>query len=105
MVVVETGFARIIELTSQLMKTTGFSEDVRKLGGIDIPTIQKFINLWFSLSLDLHGNEISTNAASYFANGLKGRAQEEKWDDHVVTEPVYELDVTASGGRLDRRAI
>ena len=54
----------------------------RKLGGIDLPTIQKFINLWFSLSLDLHGNEISTNAASYFGNGLKGRAQEEKWDDH-----------------------
>ena len=70
------------------MKEAGFSEDVRKLGGIDLPTIQKFINLWFSLSLDLHGNEISTNAASYFANGLKGRAQEEKWDDHLVTEAV-----------------
>ena len=39
------------------------------------PTIQKYINLWFSLSLDLHGSEISTNAASYFANGLKGRAR------------------------------
>ena len=64
------------------MKEAGFSEDVRKLGGIDLATLQKFINLWFSLSLDLHGNEISTNAASYFANGLKGRAEEEKWDDH-----------------------
>jgi benzoyl-CoA 2,3-dioxygenase component B len=80
MFVGETGIARIIERTCQLLKGSGFSEDVRKLGGIDIPTIQKFINLWFSLSLDLHGNEISTNAASYFANGLKGRAQEEKWD-------------------------
>ena len=48
--------------------------------------IQKHINLWFSLSLDLHGNEISTNAAAYFANGLKGRAEEEKWDDHRVVE-------------------
>ena len=44
--------------------------------------IQKFINFWFSQSLDLHGNEVSTNAASYFANGLKGRAEEDKWDDH-----------------------
>ncbi len=88
MFVGETGVARIIERTCQLMKQAGFSEDVRKLGGIDLPTIQKFINLWFSLSLDLHGNEISTNAASYFANGLKGRAQEEKWDDHRVTERV-----------------
>ena len=68
------------------MKETGISEDVRKLGGIDLPMIQKFINLWFSLSLDLHGNEISTNAAAYFANGLKGRAEEEKWDEHRVIE-------------------
>ena len=86
MFVGETGVARIIERACQLMKEAGFSEDVRRLGGIDLPTIQRFINLWFSLSLDLHGNEISTNAASYFANGLKGRAQEEKWDDHVVTD-------------------
>jgi benzoyl-CoA 2,3-dioxygenase component B len=86
------------------MKSAGFSEDVRKQGGIDLPTIQKFINLWFSLSLDLHGNEISTNAASYFANGLKGRAQEEKWDDHRVTEKFYELEV-AGDGRLERKAI
>jgi benzoyl-CoA 2,3-epoxidase subunit B len=107
MFVGETGVARIVERTCQLMKQAGFSEDVRKLGGIDLPTIQKFINLWFSLSLDLHGNEISTNAASYFANGLKGRAQEEKWADHLVTDAFYELDVVASGseGRVERKAI
>jgi benzoyl-CoA 2,3-dioxygenase component B len=107
MFVGETGVGRIIERTCQLMKDAGFSEDVRALGGIDLPTVQKFINLWFSLSLDLHGNEISTNAASYFANGLKGRAQEEKWDDHVVSERYYELDVVAPGGqgRLERTAV
>ncbi len=107
MFVGETGVARIIERTCQLMKEGGFSGDVRKLGGIDLPTIQRFINLWFSLSLDLHGNEISTNAASYFANGLKGRAQEDKWDDHLVTEQFYHLDVpvAAGEGRLERKAI
>ena len=99
MFVGETGVARIIERACQLMKEGGFSGDVRKLGGIDLPTIQRFINLWFSLSLDLHGNEISTNAASYFANGLKGRAQEDKWDDHLVTEQFYHLDVPAAAGR------
>ena len=104
MFVGETGVARIIERACQLMKEAGFSGDVRKLGGIDLPTIQRFINLWFSLSLDLHGNEISTNAASYFANGLKGRAQEEKWDDHRVTEQVDELDVPAAGARRTPRA-
>jgi len=76
MFVGETGIARILERTSELLKESGYSEDVRKLGGIDLPTIQKHVNLWVSLSLDLHGGEVSSNAASYFANGLKGRAQE-----------------------------
>ena len=98
MFVGETGIARIVERTCQLLKESGFSEDVRKVGGIDIPTIQKFINLWFSLSLDLHGNEVSTNAASYFGNGLKGRAQEEKFADHHVGEADYELDVPNGNG-------
>jgi benzoyl-CoA 2,3-dioxygenase component B len=105
MFVGETGVGRILERACQLMKQSGYSEDVRKLGGIDIPTIQKHINLWFSRSLDLHGNEISNNAAAYFANGLKGRAQEAKWDDHVVAqETLYHLDVL-SDGQIDRRAI
>jgi benzoyl-CoA 2,3-dioxygenase component B len=104
MFVGETGVARIVERTCQLLKDTGFSEDVRKVGGIDLPTIQKFINLWFSLSLDLHGNEISTNAASYFSNGLKGRAQEEKWQDHTALETLYELELPANGG-LERKAV
>src|SRR5499427_1603333 len=93
MFVGETGVARILDRTCQLTKVAGFSGDVRKVGGIDLPTIQKFINLWFSLSLDLHGNEVSTNAASYFANGLKGRAYEDKWHDHAATEAMYELDM------------
>jgi benzoyl-CoA 2,3-dioxygenase component B len=104
MFVGETGVGRIIERACQLMKDSGFSEDVRKLGGIDLPMIQKFINLWFSLSLDLHGNEVSTNAASYFANGLKGRAYEEKWDDHSVTETLYELDMLSDAG-IERKHI
>ena len=70
---------------------------MRKLGGIDLATIQKHINLWFSLSLDLHGNEISTNAASYFANGLKGRAEEAKWDEHRVVETTYKLQTLNEG--------
>jgi hypothetical protein len=104
MFVGETGIARILERTCQLTKASGYSGDVRKLGGIDLETLQKFINLWFSLSLDLHGNEVSTNAASYFANGLKGRAYEDKWDDHRVTEAMYELEMLAEG-KLERRHI
>jgi benzoyl-CoA 2,3-dioxygenase component B len=97
MFVGETGIARIVERTCQLMKEAGFSEDIRPLGGIDLPMLQKHINLWFSLSLDLHGNEISTNAAAYFANGLKGRAEEAKWEDHRVVESQYTLETVRDG--------
>ena len=51
---------------------------MRALGVIDLPTMQKYLNLWYSLSLDLFGGEISSNAASFFAAGLKGRAKEEQ---------------------------
>jgi benzoyl-CoA 2,3-dioxygenase component B len=97
MFVGETGIGRIIERTAQLMKEAGFSEDIGKLGGIDLPMLQRHINLWFSLSLDLHGNEISSNAAAYFANGLKGRAEEAKWEDHKVAEQIYDLEVVENG--------
>jgi benzoyl-CoA 2,3-dioxygenase component B len=97
MFVGETGIARILERTCQLMKQAGFSEDVRKLGGIDIPMIQKHLNQWFSLSLDLHGGEVSSNAASYFANGLKGRAKEETFDEHVVKETSYPMEFFENG--------
>jgi benzoyl-CoA 2,3-dioxygenase component B len=97
MFVGETGIARILERTCQLMKDAGFSEDVRRLGGIDIPTIQKHLNQWFSLSLDLHGGEVSSNAASYFANGLKGRAKEEECSDHIVRQATYPMEFIEDG--------
>jgi benzoyl-CoA 2,3-epoxidase subunit B len=104
MFVGETGIGRIIERTCQLMKDehAGESSDVKRVGGIDLEMIQRFINLWYSLSLDLHGNEISTNAASYFANGLKGRAEEAKWEDHQVTESTYKVEVIEDGKVVER---
>src|SRR5689334_7771785 len=97
MFVGETGVARILERTCQLLKEVGISEDVRKVGGIDIPTIQKHLNQWFSLSLDLHGSEVSSNAASYFANGLKGRAKEDTFDEHIVKDSYYHMEFFEQG--------
>ncbi len=57
---------------------------------IDLPTLQKKANLHFSLTLDLFGNEISTNAANAFNAGLKGRYREDRLtDDHVLTGATY----------------
>src|SRR5690606_3499654 len=62
----------------------------RKLGVIDLPTLQKKLNLHFSLTLDLFGNEISTNAANAFHAGIKGRFREDKLeDDHQLENSTY----------------
>jgi benzoyl-CoA 2,3-dioxygenase component B len=92
MFVGENGVARILERTCELMKQAGYSGDVRKLGGLDLPTIQKFLNLWFSTSVDLHGSEVSSNAATYFANGLKGRAKEASYEDHKALHDHYHVE-------------
>ena len=87
-----------------MKQTRGVAEDVRQQGGIDLPTIQKHLNFWFSLSLDLHGSEVSSNAATYFANGLKGRAREDTFDDHTVVDAVYEME-RYDDGRLHHEEV
>src|SRR6202521_809105 len=75
MFVGETGIARIVKRTLEVMKELGTDdpEAVRKAGAIDLPTLQRYLNFWFSSSLDLFGSESSSNAAGSFANGVKGR--------------------------------
>jgi benzoyl-CoA 2,3-dioxygenase component B len=75
-----TGIGRVVQRTVDLMLEHD-TDDVRPLGGIDVATLQRYLNFHFSVSLDLFGAETSTNAANYFAAGLKGRYQEERRDD------------------------
>ncbi len=103
MFVGETGVGRVVERTAQLM-TQAPGGDVRKAGGVDLPTLQKYLNLWFSLSLDLFGGEKSSNAADYFAAGLKGRHREEQYDDHLALEGTYDMALV-EGGRLVTEAV
>jgi benzoyl-CoA 2,3-dioxygenase component B len=97
MFVGETGVLRIVQRTCELMKKNA-NEDVRAEGGVDLPTMQKYLNLWYSVSLDLFGGEISSNAASFFASSLKGRAKEESYEDHKALEGSYALEVPVLGG-------
>lgn len=94
MFVGETGVGRVVERTVELMKE---SEDVRGQGGIDLPTLQKYLNFWFSVSLDLFGGEKSSNAADYFASSLKGRHREDSYEDHLALEGVYKMDLLEDG--------
>jgi benzoyl-CoA 2,3-dioxygenase component B len=95
MFVGETGVGRTIQRTCEAMKAAGIEDaseiaKIRALGVVDLPTIQKKMNLHYSLSLDLFGSEVSTNAANFYNSGLKGRFQETKIDDdHRLTETTY----------------
>ena len=95
MFVGETGVARTIQRTCEAMNEAGITdpydvEKVRSLGVIDLPTIQKKLNLHYTLSLDLFGSEVSTNAANAFNSGIKGRYQEIKIDDdHQLNNDTY----------------
>jgi benzoyl-CoA 2,3-dioxygenase component B len=99
MFVGETGVLRIVDRTSQQMaeKKVEHPDQVRALGVIDLPTMQKYLNLWYSLSLDLFGGEISSNAASYFATGLKGRAKEDQYEEHRALDGSYAMEVPKDG--------
>jgi len=97
-----TGMARVVRRTVDLMKAHD-TDDVGPHGGIDVATLQRYLNLHYSVSLDLFGAETSSNAANYYAAGIKGRFQEAARDDdhrlHDATRPVP----CVAGGRVDRR--
>ncbi len=79
-----SGITRVIRRTLEVMAALRSDDPaaVRTAGAIDLPTLERYINFWFSSSLDLFGAEISSNAASYFAVGIKGRPDEARFDDH-----------------------
>ena len=107
MFVGDTGIARVIRRTIEVMKDLGTDDPmaVRKAGAVDLPTIQKYLNFWFSSSLDLFGGDTSSNAASYFATGLKGRPDEIKYEDHIEKDTTYTLELPDGKGGVRQEVI
>src|SRR4029450_1455534 len=104
MFVGESGVQRIVQRTCDLMKEHK-TDDVRSLGAIDLRTIQRYLNFHFSVSLDLFGQEASTNAANYYTMGVKGRYLETRIDDdHVLTDSTFDMD-TAESGHIVRKTV
>lgn len=92
-----TGIDRVVTRTAELMRDHD-TEAVAGAGGIPLDMIQKYINFHYTVSLDLFGNESSTNAANYFTAGLKGRWQEERRkDDHVLADDAGAVDAVRDG--------
>src|SRR6478752_2280447 len=106
MFVGETGVGRVIKRSLEVMKEldTDDWKRVREAGAVDLPTIQKFMNFWFTSSLDLFGSEASSNAANYFANGIKGRPDEAKFADHREIDTAMTIRVpNGQGGIKDEQ--
>jgi len=104
MFVGETGIGRVVQRTCELMREHR-ADDVRRYGGIDLATVQKYLNFHYSVSLDLFGSEISTNAANFYTFGLKGRFEETKReDDHALQDATYPVTLL-DGDRLVTREV
>jgi benzoyl-CoA 2,3-dioxygenase component B len=102
MFVGETGIGRVVQRTCEAMRAHR-TDDVRKYGVIDLPTLQRYLNFHYSVSLDLFGSEVSTNAANFYTMSLKGRFEEtKKDDDHLLKHATYPVSVVA-GDRLVAR--
>jgi benzoyl-CoA 2,3-dioxygenase component B len=92
MFVGESGAGRVIQRTAEAMARERSDDParMRALGLIDLPTIQRYLNFHFSVTMDLFGADVSSNAATFHAEGLKGRFDEARIaDDHVLADASY----------------
>ena len=107
MFVGESGVSRVIQRTTAAMNQLK-TDDVAKLraaGVIDLPMIQRYINFHFSVTVDLFGADESSNAATFYSTGLKGRYEEGKRaDDHQLRGQTYKV-LEAKGGKLVEKAV
>jgi len=107
MFVGESGVSRVIQRTCDMMNQLK-TDDVTKLraaGVIDLPTIQRYLNFHFSVTIDLFGADESSNAATFYSSGLKGRFEEGKrMDDHVLKNDTYKV-LQVSNGKLSEKDV
>ncbi len=106
MFVGESGIARILQRTCEIMNQhkTDDPAQLRSLGVIDLPTIQRYLNFHYSVTIDLFGADLSSNAATFYSTGIKGRFEESKLgDDHVLKDATYPV-LEISGSEIVTRA-
>jgi benzoyl-CoA 2,3-dioxygenase component B len=107
MFVGESGVARIVQRCCEVMNQlkTDDPARIRAAGAIDLPTIQRYLNFHFSVTVDLFGADQSSNAATFYSSGLKGRFEEDKRsDDHVLKGQSYGV-LEVQGGQLAEKQV
>ena len=107
MFVGESGVSRVINRTCQVMNElkTDDPSRLREAGVIDLPTLQRYLNFHFSVTIDLFGADESSNAATFYSTGLKGRYEEGKrTDDHQLRGQTYRV-LNVQGGQLVEKEV
>jgi benzoyl-CoA 2,3-epoxidase subunit B len=105
MFVGESGVSRVIQRTCEVMNAhkTDDPARIRALGVIDLPTIQRYLNFHYSVTIDLFGADQSSNAATFYTAGLKGRFEETKRDDdHLLKNRQYGVLQVADNRLVER---
>ena len=105
MFVGETGVSRAIQRTCEMMREhkVDTPDKVRALGVVDLETIQRYLNFHYSVTVDLFGADQSSNAATFYSSGLKGRYEEAKHkDDHVLKGATYRILDVANGKIVEK---
>jgi len=105
MFVGESGVGRVINRTCQVMNElkTDDPKKLREAGVIDLPTLQRYLNFHFSVTIDLFGADESSNAATFYSTGLKGRYEEGKrTDDHQLRGQTYRVLNVVNGQLVEK---
>ncbi|MCE9658943.1 MAG: benzoyl-CoA 2,3-epoxidase subunit BoxB [Burkholderiales bacterium] len=105
MFVGESGVSRVLQRTAQVMNELKTDDPalVRAAGAIDLGTIQRYLNFHYSVTIDLFGADQSSNAATFYSSGLKGRYEEGKRaDDHVLKGQTYKVLEVQNGQLVEK---
>lgn len=104
MFVGESGVSRVLQRTAEMMNQLKTEDPavLRANGVIDLPTIQRYLNFHYSVTIDLFGADQSSNAAIFYSSGLKGRYEEGKRaDDHQLKNDTYRVLTVVNGELRD----
>jgi benzoyl-CoA 2,3-dioxygenase component B len=107
MFVGESGISRVVQRTCAAMNElkTDDAAKLRAAGVIDLPTLQRYLNFHFSVTIDLFGADESSNAATFYSTGIKGRFDEGKRnDDHILKGQTYKV-LAVQGNQLVEREV
>lgn len=107
MFVGESGVSRVLQRTCAVMNQlkTDDPARLREAGVIDLPTMQRYLNFHYSITIDLFGADQSSNAATFYSAGLKGRYEETKHtDDHRLKDAPYTI-LAVEGDRIVERPV